>query len=207
MTTSFAITLVVTNPAFAAAYGARFRHLPRASVVESRWETLPPHDCFVTAGNSYGLMSAGIDAVVVREFGPSIEQAVQLHILNTYLGEQPVGTAFLLPTGNARVPMLCHAPTMRVPRDISGTDNVYRATLAALLCVYHHNRTAPRRIATVVFPSFGTGFGGVPPNEAARQMAVAWELFLQVPYPPNWERVVRREQLISGTGTPDRRDS
>jgi len=196
---SFSITLVVTNQLFATAYAARFRHLQRASVVVSRWEALPPHDCFVTAGNSYGLMSAGIDAAVVREFGESIQQAVQLQILNTYLGEQPVGTAFLLPTGNARVPMLCHAPTMRVPRDISGTDNVYRATMAALLCIYHHNRSATRRIGSVVFPSFGTGFGQVPAAEAARQMAVAWELFLEVPYPPDWDRVVRRERMISGT--------
>lgn len=200
---SFSITLVVTHQEFATAYAARFRRLPRASVVTARWEALPPHDCFVTAGNSYGLMSAGIDAVVVREFGESIQQAVQLHILNTYLGEQPVGTAFLLPTGNARVPLLCHAPTMRVPRDISGTDNIYRATLAALLCIHHHNRSMQRRIASVVLPSFGTGFGRVPVNEAARQMAVAWELFLEAPYPPDWDRVVRREQMIMGTAATD----
>jgi O-acetyl-ADP-ribose deacetylase (regulator of RNase III) len=66
-----------------------------------------------------------------------------------------------------------------------------------------HNRTASRRITTVVFPSFDTGFGGVPPSEAARQRVVAWELFLEVPYPPNWERVVRREQLISGSRSLD----
>ena len=196
---TFNLTLVVTNRPFAETYGARFAHLPRAQVVESRWEALPPHDCFVTAGNSYGLMSAGIDAAVVREFGPDIEHAAQLYILNNYLGEQPIGTAFLVSTGNARVPLLCHSPTMRVPRDISGTDNIYRATLAALLCIHHHNRTATKRIASVVFPSFGTGFGRVAPDEAARQMAVAWELFLEPPYPPDWQRVVRREQMINGT--------
>ena len=178
------------------AFRARFKSLPRASVVESRWEQMPAHDCFVTAGNSYGLMSAGIDAAVVHELGEPIQQAVQLHILNTFLGEQPVGTAFLLPTGDQRVPMLCHAPTMRVPGDISDTDNVYRATRAALLCIYHHNRTSDAPIETVVFPAFGAGFGRVSEDEAARQMAVAWRLFLEPPYPPDWDRVTMREQLI-----------
>ena len=142
-------------------------------------------------------MSAGIDAAVVREFGRAIEGAVQLTILNTFLGEQPVGTAFLLPTHDARVPMLCHAPTMRVPGDISGTDNVYRATRAALLAIHHYNRAAEAPLASVVFPAFGAGFGGMTPDETARQMAVAWRLFLEPPYPPDWDRVVRREQLIT----------
>lgn len=179
------------------AFRARFQSLPRVTVVESRWEQMPPHDCFVTAGNSYGLMSAGIDAAVVHDLGEQIQEAVQLHILNAFLGEQPVGTAFLLPTGDRRVPLLCHAPTMRVPGDISDTDNVYRATRAALLCIYHHNRATETPIETVVFPAFGAGFGRVSEDEAARQMAVAWRLFLEAPYPPDWDRVTMREQLIN----------
>jgi O-acetyl-ADP-ribose deacetylase (regulator of RNase III) len=201
MTTEFSITIVVTNAALAEAFRSRFDPLPRATVVESKWEDLPTHDCFVTAGNSYGLMSAGIDAAVVRRLGEPIEQAVQLHILNTFLGEQPVGTAFITPTGDAWVPMLCHAPTMRVPGDISETDNVYRATRAALMCIYHHNRQAAAPpLRSVVFPAFGAGFGRVPPLEVARQMAVAWQLFLEAPYPPDWDRVIRRERVITYDG-------
>jgi O-acetyl-ADP-ribose deacetylase (regulator of RNase III) len=196
----FAITFALTTRELADAFRSRFESSPRASVVESRWEDLPAHDCFVTAGNSYGLMSAGIDAAVVRQFGSSIEQAVQLHIMNAFLGEQPIGTAFLLPTGNARVRVLCHAPTMRLPGDISNTDNVYRATRAALLSVYHYNRTAEQPIATVVLPAFGAGFGGVAADESARQMAIAWRLFLEPPYPPDWDRATFREHLITCDG-------
>jgi O-acetyl-ADP-ribose deacetylase (regulator of RNase III) len=196
----FSVTFAVTSASLADAFRARFEALPRASVVESRWQDLPSHDCFVTAANAYGLMSAGIDAAVVGVLGESVQRTVQLHILNTFLGEQPIGTAFLVPTDSAWVPMLCHAPTMRVPADISETDNVYRATRAALLCIYHHNRQAAAPLQSVVFPAFGAGFGGLSADESARQMAVAWQLFLEPPYLPDWDRVVRRERIITHAG-------
>lgn len=199
---SFSLHLVATTEDMAGAFRARFD----ADVVVTlgRWETLPPHDCFVTAGNAYGLMSAGIDAVVVRELGDAVQASVQLRILNEFLGEQPVGTAFVLETGNARVPFLCHAPTMRVPGDIAGNDNIYRAMRAALLSVYHHNRSSQRTIRSVVFPAFGAGFGQVAPTEVARQMSVAWRLFREPPYPPNWDRIVERERLICWDGNERR---
>jgi len=194
--TTLSLQLVATTEEMANAFRSRFSGLPRTTILHLRWEQLPPHDCFVTAGNSFGLMSAGIDAAVVGAFGPAIQEAVQLHIMNNFLGEQPVGSAFILPTGHARVPFLCHAPTMRVPGDISQTDNVYRATRAALLSIYHHNRASEGPIASVAMPAFGAGFGGVRPDEVARQMAVAWRLFLELPYPPSWDRVLQRERLI-----------
>jgi O-acetyl-ADP-ribose deacetylase (regulator of RNase III) len=194
------LRLVATTEEMAAAFRARFEPFRTVSVILGRWEGLPSHDCFVTAGNSYGLMSAGTDAAVVREFGPRLQEAVQLRILNEFLGEQPVGTAFLLSTGSSRVPFVCHAPTMRLPGDISGSDNVYRATRAALLCIYHQNRSGDQRIDSVVFPAFGAGFGGVAPDEAARQMAAAWKLFSEAPYPPDWDRALARERLICWDG-------
>ncbi len=50
--------------------------------------------------------------------------------------EQPVGTAFVTETGNSKHPWLVHAPTMRVPLIIDGTDAVYNATRAALLAIF-----------------------------------------------------------------------
>jgi O-acetyl-ADP-ribose deacetylase (regulator of RNase III) len=117
----------------------QFNRMPDIRVVASSFEELPPYDAFVTAGNSYGIMTAGIDAAVVRAFGPSIIEAVQFRILNEFLGEQPVGSAFIVPTSDQRIPLLIHAPTMRMPHDISGTDAVYRATYAGFLAIYMHN--------------------------------------------------------------------
>lgn len=182
------------------AFRRRFEDLPRVRVFQAKFEDLPPHDCFVTAGNSYGLMTAGIDAVVVERFGEDIMRAVQLRTLSDYFGEQPVGTAFVIPTGDSQIPYLCHAPTMRVPGNIEGTEKVYLATFAALVAVFHHNRTADRTIETVAMPAMGTGFGGVAFDEAARQMAVAYRQFLEPPHRLDWEVVTARHKEICYDG-------
>ena len=39
--------------------------LPRVRIIQGRFENLVPHDCFVTAGNAFGMMTAGIDVPVV----------------------------------------------------------------------------------------------------------------------------------------------
>jgi hypothetical protein len=124
--------LVHPDEAMCAAFRDRFAGLRNARVVQGRFEDLPPHDCLVTAGNAFGLMTAGIDAAVVRYFGEELMQRVQQRILDQYFGEQPVGTAFLVPTDHPAVPLLAHAPTMRVPGSIEGTDKVYAATWSAL---------------------------------------------------------------------------
>ena len=71
--------------------------LPGIRVLEQRYEQLPAHDCFVTAGNAYGVMTAGIDAAIIARFGAELMREVQEHIMERYLGEQPVGSAFILP--------------------------------------------------------------------------------------------------------------
>ena len=54
------------------AFRARFAGLPGVRIVRGRFEDLEPHDCFVTASNAFGLMTAGIDAAVVRRFGKGL---------------------------------------------------------------------------------------------------------------------------------------
>ena len=147
-------------------------------------------------------MTAGVDAAVVRRFGPDLMRRVQARVLDEYLVEQPVGTAFLIDTGDAERPWVCHAPTMRVPCDISGTDAVYAATWAALLAVYRHNAAAraaadpAAEIGGVVFPAMGCGFGGVDPSESARQMAAACRFYFQPPHRLDWDAAVERQKAI-----------
>lgn len=178
------------------AFRRRFAGLPGVRVVRGRFEDLEPHDCFVTAGNAFGLMTAGIDAAVVHRFGEGFMQRVQHHIMSHYFGEQPIGTAFLAPTGDPSLPHICHAPTMRVPGNIEGTDKVYSATWASLLAVQAHNAAAGERIETVAFPAMGTGFGGVPFDEAARQMAAAYRHYLEPPHRIDWDFVIERQKAI-----------
>lgn len=178
------------------AFRLRFDGLQQVKVIHGYFEDLEPHDAFVTAGNAFGIMSAGIDAAVVRKFGPPLMEAVQQKILDEYFGEQPVGTAFIVPTNNALIPYLVHAPTMRVPGNIEGTDKIYCATWAALLAIHAHNRSGQPPIRVAAFPAMGTGFGGVPADEAARQMAVAYRHFLQPPTRLDWEFVAQRQRDI-----------
>ena len=182
------------------AFRERFHGLPGVRVIRATFEDLKPHDCFVTAGNAFGIMTAGIDAAVVRFFGEPLMQRVQHRIMDEFFGEQPVGTAFVLPTGHPAIPFLAHAPTMRVPGSIEGTDKVYVATWAALLAIHAHNRTSDQKIEVAAFPAMGTGFGGVPYGEAARQMAVAYRHYLEPPHRLDWDFVVERQKAIHYDG-------
>lgn len=195
-----ALWLVHPDASMCEAFRQRFDGLRGVRVIQSAFEDLGPHDAFVTAGNAFGIMTAGIDAAVVRYFGDSLMQRVQHQIMDDYFGEQPVGTAFVIPTGHPHIPFLVHAPTMRVPGSISGTDKVYGATWAALLAIHAHNRQAERKIEVAAMPAMGTGFGGVAYDEAARQMAVAYRHYLEPPHRLDWDFVVERQKAIHYEG-------
>jgi O-acetyl-ADP-ribose deacetylase (regulator of RNase III) len=94
------VWLVHPDEAMCAAFCNRFAGLAGVRVIRGKFEDLEPHDCFVTAGNAFGLMTAGIDAAVVRYFGEDLMHRVQHRILDQFFGEQPVGTAFVLPTSH-----------------------------------------------------------------------------------------------------------
>lgn len=193
--------LVHPDEVMAEAFRARFAGLPRVRVVRGRFEDLESHDCFVTAGNAFGLMTAGIDAAVVRRLGEDLMRRVQFRIMDEFFGEQPVGTAFILPTNDPAIPFLVHAPTMRVPGSIEGSDKVYAATWAALLAIEAHNRTGDRKVETVALPAMGTGFGGMPFDEAARQMAAAYRHYLEPPHRLDWDFVAERHRAICYDGS------
>lgn len=161
----------------------QFRPHPEVEIVCGRFEDLPAFDCMVTAGNSFGLMDAGVDLAVVKFFGQALMERIQKTILDDYLGEQPVGTSLIVPTGNPKHPFVAHTPTMRIPMNISGTDHVYQAMWAALTAVHRHNRDNERPIRTLACPGLGTGTGGVDSLEAALQMMLAYEHFKK---PAGW---------------------
>lgn len=154
-----------------------FRPHPDVEIVHGRFEDLPCFDCVVTAGNSFGLMDAGVDLAVVRYFGRHVMERVQKCILDDHLGEQPVGTCLIIPTDHATHPFVAHAPTMRVPMNIQGTDHVYLALWAALTAVHRHNRNDAKKISSLACPALGTGTGGMNPMEAAVQLRLAYEHF------------------------------
>jgi O-acetyl-ADP-ribose deacetylase (regulator of RNase III) len=160
---------------------SQFRGHPEVEIVCGRFEELPTFDCVITAGNSFGLMDAGMDLAVVRFFGPHVMELIQKQILQDYLGEQPVGTCIIVPTSHATHPFVAHAPTMRVPMNIQGTDHVYLAMWAALTAAHRHNRSESRQIESIACPGLGTGTGGMDLAEAALQICLAYEHYLHPP--------------------------
>jgi O-acetyl-ADP-ribose deacetylase (regulator of RNase III) len=199
--TDLELWLVHPDAEACAAFDHRFAGLPRVTVRQATYEQLPPHDCFVTAANAFGMMTAGIDGVLVEVHGQQLMDGIQARIVGEWRGEQPVGTAFVHPTGTPSQPWVVHAPTMRVPAGIDGTDKVYAATWAALCAIADHNeRGQDATITTVALPAMGTGFGGVPFDEAARQMAVAYEHHLDPPPHLDWDVVRARHRRICWDG-------
>src|SRR3979490_1916800 len=88
---------------------------PDIEVHRGSFESLPSFDCVATAGNSFGLMDAGMDLAVLKFFGPELQEKIQTRIIEEFYGEQPVGTAFIVETGRLDHPYVAHVPTMRVP--------------------------------------------------------------------------------------------
>jgi O-acetyl-ADP-ribose deacetylase (regulator of RNase III) len=154
-------------------------------IVNSGFEQVLPLgsiDCIVSPGNSFGLMDGGIDQKIIEFFGPELQAKVQRAILGDYFGQQPVGTSLVVETGHSLCPYLAHTPTMRVPASIVGTDNIYNAMRAMLIAV---SRVAA--VKTVLCPGLGTLTGKVSPEEAARQMYVAYCNTSAVPSALTWE--------------------
>jgi O-acetyl-ADP-ribose deacetylase (regulator of RNase III) len=185
------------------AWKKHFKNLPGVTVVNDRFESLPEFDCMVSAANSFGLMDGGVDLAIISFFGIELMDRVQQHILTEYLGEQPVGTSFVIETGHQEHPFLAHTPTMRVPMTITRTDNIYSAMWAMLLTVYRHNRRADRIIKSVACPGLGTLTGRVAPDEAARQMALAYRHYLWPMEQINWPYAETRQNAIGFGGDPD----
>lgn len=65
---------------------------------------------------------------------------VRPYIQKHFYGEQPVGTCVLFETGMYNYKYLAHTPTMRIPRDVSDSNNPYLAFRALLREILNHNK-------------------------------------------------------------------
>jgi O-acetyl-ADP-ribose deacetylase (regulator of RNase III) len=178
---NFKLILVAPELSLYEAFQEHFNYFPNVDIVNNYFEWLTKFDCLVSPANSFGMMDGGMDAAIINFFGRSLEHHVQQRILEDYLGEQPVGTSFVIETGHQQHKFLAHTPTMRVPMSIKDTDIPYTAMRAMLLAVRQYNQNSYNNINSVACPGLGTGIGQVPHREAARQMALAYDSFLHPP--------------------------
>ncbi|WP_118974002.1 macro domain-containing protein [Taibaiella koreensis] len=129
-------------------------------------------DAIVSPANSFGFMDGGLDYALSERFGWHIEKELQARIKALPEGELLVGQSLLLETGDAKVPLIISAPTMRIPTNfnIDTSVNAYLAMKAALIAAVKEPR-----IASVAIPGMCTGVGGMQPVISARQMYQAYK--------------------------------
>lgn len=120
-------------------------------------------DYVVTAGNSYGWMTGGIDLAVRNYYGQWIQDYIQSCILNKYGRYLPVGHNILINTDDLLKPHLIYAPTMPVPMYIDKIDVFY--VFAKLLQEYE----------SFACCGLGTLTGGISEEDCAKQMRLAYE--------------------------------
>src|SRR5688572_23643489 len=141
------------------------------SIVEADITTL---ECsaVVSPANSFGFMDGGLDYALSERFGWDLEKKLQKQIKELPEGELLVGQAILMETGDAEIPFLISAPTMRVPTNfnIDTSVNAYLAMKAILIKAKNDNR-----ISSVAIPGLCTGVGRMQPMIAARQMFQAYK--------------------------------
>lgn len=147
-------------------------------------------DCFITAGQSYGMMDGGIDGHC-NYFFDRIEKRVQSKILSEWYGELPVGAAIVLPTPeNSHFKFLCYAPTMRVPMNVADTINAYLAMRAALV-----ECSQMSLIKTIAVPMLCRGVGRMSCENILKQIKHAYDTFMN-PTPRNWGAIIKEGMFL-----------
>lgn len=177
-------------------------------------------DAIVAAGNSFGVMSGGIDLHIRRFFNEhrgdlhhafdeegnflSMECLVRKKIREDYFGELPVGSSIIVETEVSKHPFIVYSPTMRAPQFLSPeNNNVYNATLSSVMAIKRHNRDHEEKIETVVYSGMGTGTGLFPLDLTAMQMFSCFlKLVNELDVPKNvvlGDKI--EESLLLGIGT------
>ena len=163
-------------------------------------------DAVVSPANSFGFMDGGLDALYLKRFGGGLQESVQAMIAHDHGGELVVGAADIVDTGDAAIPLVIVAPTMRVPMILRDSVNPYLAARAVFRLVRHGLFTRGpdagtpirERVRRVALPGLGTGVGQVSPSLCARQVAQAVEDVLLERYtmPRTWAEASERHQQL-----------
>ena len=143
-------------------------------------------ECVVSPANSYGLMDGGYDRAISEWFGFGLMKKVQRYIVEKWLGEQPVGTSFIISTGVKDIKLI-HTPTMRVPSIIKDPMVIYNCMRTCLMTAFENN------VQSIVVPAFGGGCGNVRYQTICDMMYHAYKQVMSPPVELSWEYACRWE--------------
>lgn len=132
-------------------------------------DKLDRHDILVTAGNSYGIMTGGIDYYVNKLCKFKVQSLVQQAIDN-YWGKLPIGkfvSVDIEKITKGQFKVLVYAPTMETPQ-IVPAENVFKV-------FYPIIRTYRDTNLTLACPGLCSLTGGVSEKDVAEQMKKAYD--------------------------------
>lgn len=160
--------LVDTNQAVVASWKKAFEGFSNIFVCQGDILSLA-ENTIVSPATSYGFKDGGIDRQYAEFFGIKYQMELQKKIQERPEGFIPVGAAVLVQTGNLKIPYLIAASTTAPPQRVRSQNSFF--AMAAVLQVAWANKD---RVRTVFCPGLATGMGGVQPEDAAREMALAY---------------------------------
>lgn len=163
--------LIDTNPKLVDAWRECFSDVQDITIMEGDITQLSV-DAIVSPANSFGFMDGSLDYAISHRLGWHIEKELQARIKASPEGELLIGQAWVLETGDAQIPYLISAPTMRVPTNfnIETSLNAYLAMKGLLIAAKRDER-----IHSVAIPGLCTGVGRMQPIIAAKQMFYAYQ--------------------------------
>ncbi len=123
----------------------------------------------VSPANSFGHMGGGIDLAYRNAFGMRVEEDLKRKIIDVHYGELIIGNAEIIRLDDCNYDYMISAPTMRLPMNVSNTNNAYLAFRAALIAAKES------QFASIACPGLCTLTGRMHPMVCAEQMLVAWE--------------------------------
>lgn len=132
-------------------------------------DKLDIHDILVTAGNSYGIMTGGID-YYVNKFCKFKAQSLVQQAIDNYWGKLPIGkfiTVDIEKITKGQFKVLVYAPTMETPQ-IVPAENVFKV-------FYPIIRTYRDTNLTLACPGLCSLTGGVSEKDVAEQMKKAYD--------------------------------
>jgi Predicted phosphatase homologous to the C-terminal domain of histone macroH2A1 len=187
---------VCPNEEYVHAMRQVFSGMPNWRFETGVFENVTGYDTLVSAGNSYGIMDGGLDLAVRDYLGMGTQLKVQQAIGEQFCGVLPVGSAVTVATKNVKFKKLIYAPTMRVPMDITDTNFVFYAALAAFGAVARDSG----KIKGVVIPAFGALTGRVRAVHMSKQILAAWKQATTSYVFRSWSAVNHLEYSINPKG-------
>lgn len=118
------IILYDINKQLCDSWNKYFKDVKEVKVINCSFKDLES-EYVVTAGNSYGWMTGGIDLAVRDYYGQVIQDKIQQLILAQPKRCLDIGNSIIIYTGDDKKPYLIYAPTMDLPKEIDDLDIFY----------------------------------------------------------------------------------